>query len=98
MALLSGEVPLDCVKGYTSIQTPPLDAVKYHEGMNLVGLTEIARMLGVSRQRAHQLAQTDDFPRPAAELANGRVWEIDDVDAWMREREQRGTAAGHTEA
>ena len=64
---------------------------------HLVGLTEIARMLDVSRQRAHQLAQTDGFPRPTAELSSGRVWETADVEAWIRERQQRGDHADHPE-
>jgi len=54
-------------------------------------------MLDVSRQRAHQLAQTDGFPRPAAELSSGRVWETVDVEAWIRERQQRGDHADHPE-
>lgn len=49
-----------------------------------MGLTEIAEMLGVSRQRIDQLAHTDDFPEPVAELAAGRIWERADVEAWAR--------------
>ena len=64
---------------------------------HLVGLTEIARMLGVSRQRAHQLAQTAGFPRPAVELSSGRVWETAAVEAWIRERQQRGDSANDPE-
>ena len=78
---------------------PSIDCVKYPGGMShhLVGLTEIARMLDVSRQRAHQLAQTDGFPRPTAELSSGRVWETVDVEAWIRERRQRGDSANTPE-
>jgi hypothetical protein len=40
-----------------------------HPGINtsdLIGMTEIGRILGVSRQRATKLAQTEpDFPKPA---------------------------------
>ena len=50
---------------------------------HLVGLSEIASMLGVSRQRAGQLVRDyDDFPPPVAELASGRIWETDAVEAW----------------
>lgn len=31
-------------------------------------------ILGVSRQRAHQLAQQDGFPEPVARLKVGRIW------------------------
>ncbi len=50
---------------------------------HLVGLTEIAAMLGVSRQRASQIVRDyDDFPAPVAELASGRIWETAAVEAW----------------
>lgn len=50
---------------------------------HLVGLSEIATMLGVSRQRVGQLVRDyDDFPPPVAELASGRIWETAAVRAW----------------
>ena len=50
---------------------------------HLVGLSEIATMLGVSRQRVGQLVRDyDDFPAPVAELASGRIWETAAVEAW----------------
>ena len=50
---------------------------------HLVGLSEIATMLGVSRQRAGQLVHDyEDFPRPVAQLASGRIWETVAVEAW----------------
>lgn len=78
----------------TARATPCLDSVKlsagldtvnrYARAVDLMGLTEIAEMLGVSRQRIDQLAHTDDFPEPVAELAAGRIWERADVEAWAR--------------
>jgi prophage regulatory protein len=52
--------------------------------VDLVGLTEIGRMLGVTRQRAHQLASEAGFPKPAATVASGRVWKRQDVERWAR--------------
>lgn len=40
----------------------------------LVGVSEIADILGVSRQRAHQLTKREDFPAPVAELKSGPIW------------------------
>ncbi len=40
----------------------------------LVGVSEIAALLGVSRQRASELARSPDFPVPVASLASGPVW------------------------
>jgi predicted DNA-binding transcriptional regulator AlpA len=47
-----------------------------------MGLTEIADLLGVSRQRADQLSKHLDFPKPVAMLASGRVWETASVEDW----------------
>jgi predicted DNA-binding transcriptional regulator AlpA len=39
-----------------------------------VRLVEIAELLGVSKQRAYQIAEEKRFPAPLAEDARGRVW------------------------
>lgn len=51
---------------------------------DLVGTVEIARHLGISRQRVDKLSRSDDFPAPAADLAVGRVWHWGEVEAWAR--------------
>jgi predicted DNA-binding transcriptional regulator AlpA len=52
---------------------------------HLVGSTEIAEMLGVSRQRVDQIMRTDDsFPEPEVELHAGRVWKRADIERWAR--------------
>lgn len=40
----------------------------------LVGVGEVAEMLGVTRQRASGLARSSTFPPPLAELKAGPVW------------------------
>jgi predicted DNA-binding transcriptional regulator AlpA len=53
--------------------------------LDLVGVTEIAEMLGVSRQRVDQIVRSDGrFPKPVAELHAGRIWLRTDVAAWAR--------------
>lgn len=59
----------------------------------LIGVMELAKMLGVTRQRASELARTDSgFPRPMTFLASGPVWDkatiMRYVDRW--ERRPRG--------
>ncbi|MGI8613169.1 MAG: helix-turn-helix transcriptional regulator [Nocardioidaceae bacterium] len=50
---------------------------------HLVGVSEIAAMIGVSRQRVHQLAQEDPtFPEPAVVISAGSVWERKAVEEW----------------
>ncbi|WP_143661329.1 hypothetical protein [Streptomyces pseudogriseolus] len=45
----------------------------------LAGISEIAEMLGVGRQRAAQLAQRSDFPPAVAQLKSGPVFLADQV-------------------
>jgi predicted DNA-binding transcriptional regulator AlpA len=53
--------------------------------LDLVGVTEVREMLGVSRQRVHQLVRDrPDFPEPVAELASGKIWLRRDVEQWAR--------------
>jgi predicted DNA-binding transcriptional regulator AlpA len=47
----------------------------------LVGIREIAKFLGVSPQRASELAKSGSFPRPVTKLASGPVW----LEASMRQ-------------
>ncbi|BCY12201.1 hypothetical protein L3i22_072890 [Actinoplanes sp. L3-i22] len=49
-----------------------------------MGAGEIAKRLGLSRQRVQQLAERDDWPTPFDELAMGRVWLITDIEDWIR--------------
>ena len=52
---------------------------------HLVGMTEIAALLGISRQRVHQIMQQDpDFPQPAATISAGGVWEREAIEAWAK--------------
>ena len=56
----------------------------------LVSVPEVAEMLGVSRQRVHQLIQSSgDFPKPEAELAVGRIWRRADIERWIAEHPRR---------
>ncbi len=48
----------------------------------MVAAAEVARMLGVSRQRVSQVTAKGDFPAPIAVLTVGKVWAYEDVRAW----------------
>ena len=51
--------------------------------LDLVGVSEIADMLTVTRQRVDKISRTDpSFPEPVAELHAGRIWLRKDVHAW----------------
>jgi predicted DNA-binding transcriptional regulator AlpA len=62
----------------SSIRVAPVD-------IRLMGTSEIAKLLGVSRQRANQLAQREGFPEPIARLAAGPIWEAGAVEQWARD-------------
>jgi predicted DNA-binding transcriptional regulator AlpA len=51
--------------------------------MALVGINDVAAMLGVSRTRADQLSRRPSFPEPKVRHARVRLWEEKDVQAWM---------------
>jgi len=51
--------------------------------MALVGINDIAEMLGVSRTRADQLSRRPNFPEPKVRHARVRLWEQSDVEAWI---------------
>jgi hypothetical protein len=63
----------------------------------LVGVGEVAELLGVSRQRASGLARSTSFPRPLAELKAGPIWARAAVERfaeqWQRKPGRRRTPA-----
>lgn len=78
------------------------------EPVQLVGATDVGRILGVSRQRVYQLTkQYPDFPSSTGEVAGGAVWDRRDIEAWSekdrpvgrpmkppRDRVERSTVSG----
>ena len=58
---------------------------------HLVGAAEVADMLGVSRQHVSTLANAKShaFPEPEVEIAAGRIWRRDAIDAWIKDNPAR---------
>lgn len=51
--------------------------------MSLLGLAEVADLLGVTKQNvANWRARREDFPPPMANLKSGPVWSLDAIQAW----------------
>lgn len=48
----------------------------------LVGVSEVARSLNISRQRVSALSKRQDFPAPVARLATGPVWRARDLSTF----------------
>ena len=54
--------------------------------LDVIGISEVAAMLNVSRQRADKLTRTDPtFPPPVAEIHAGRIWMRTDIANWIRD-------------
>lgn len=47
-------------------------------------LDEIAELLGVTKQRVHQIAGEPGFPAPIAQDLRGRIWDRRAVTAWAK--------------
>lgn len=63
------------------METSPLRLLGAHEVRTRIGL--------ISRQRVYQLAKRPDFPQPVADLAQGKIWLADEIDAWLNARRIR---------
>jgi len=52
----------------------------------LAGRAELLKLLGVSPTRLVQLTTQVEykFPPPVAELASGKIWDLDDVLSWAQ--------------
>lgn len=61
---------------------------------HLMGAGEVRDRLGrPSRQRVYQITTDPSFPKPYDELQMGKVWRIEDVEAWIA-RTQDGREKG----
>lgn len=52
----------------------------------LVGVPEVADILGISRQRVHQLKGTPRFPAPLARLKGRSMWDAAVIRIWAEKR------------
>lgn len=50
---------------------------------DLVTGGEIAKRLGMSRARVHQLAARPDFPKSLGRVGQSKVWRWSDIRAWL---------------
>ena len=56
---------------------------------DLVGVTELSALLGVTRQRAHAIAGRNDFPAPVARLASGPIWTRPSVQRFLEDWQRK---------
>jgi serine/threonine protein kinase len=63
-----------------------MDSNEYEE---LGGSTEVAEILGISKQQLTQLRARPDFPPHYVKLASGPVWKLKHIRRWMTSTERR---------
>jgi hypothetical protein len=77
-------VPAWPVVAVRAVVAGELDAVLSTPNFpEVVGTTEVTELLGVSRQRLHDLRTAGRFPLPIADLAGGPIWLQSTVDAFL---------------
>lgn len=64
--------------------TSQVSIARFVRVQDLAGTAEIAKMLGISRQRVYQLTSTPGFPEPECRLEMGNVWDAEKVRRWAR--------------
>ena len=71
-----------------------VDQIEFGE---LIGVKEAAALIGVQRSNfVRDYADKADFPRPAVELATGRIWLRSAVESYLRRRKHRGSRPSRT--
>ncbi|WP_343030206.1 hypothetical protein [Bifidobacterium canis] len=74
-------VGVEAVRSDASIEVAGL--FQYPE---VVGYAEIARMAGVSRQRARMFPEIKDFPKPVIRLKQGALYQRSAIEHWLASR------------
>lgn len=61
--------------------------VNYDRGVDLIGVTQVAELLGMTRAGAHKLVGREtSFPSPVSVVGNRKLWRREDVEAWIATR------------
>ncbi len=61
--------------------------------LRLGGCAEVADALGITKSALADRRRSQGFPEPIAELACGPIWELDDIDTYLTDRERDPLAA-----
>jgi predicted DNA-binding transcriptional regulator AlpA len=67
--------------------------VRVDSKTELVIAADIARRLGISKQRVAILVGSAGFPEPIGMLGRSQVWRWSSVERWARERGRRTSSA-----
>lgn len=74
--LSTGGMDRDSLVSVTAQTEADYEDAAFGSGLSvIVGASDVADILGVTRQRVHQLAQTAGFPAPIARIKMGPLWD-----------------------
>lgn len=60
---------------------------------DLIGLNDVAEILGVKLSMAHYYASREGFPEPVTTVGRSRIWTRPAVAGWVRERASKPEAS-----
>lgn len=71
-------------KARSDLEAAELARAHIYEAGGLATIAELGRRWGVSRSRAHEMAQREDFPAPVATVSEGAValYAVVEADEW----------------
>lgn len=84
-ALEKAGIPVNAIARVDVMAAPYFEQWLEQSSGELAGVTELARLLGVSKQRVSELRERRDFPAPAAVLAAGPVWRVSNLKRFLAE-------------
>lgn len=82
VALGDGATNEQAKRVYALLQRAGL-VVGHRGALQIVGVAEIAAMAGVTPSA---ISQRRDLPEPLGHPKQGRVWDLADIEPWVRER------------
>ena len=68
-------------------------ARKRRRPLRLGGVAEVADAPAISKSALADRRRTPNFPQPVAELACGPIWNLNDIDTYLQERDRDPFAA-----
>lgn len=78
-----------CIARVDTMADAYLDRHLEEEPERFAGVSEVAALIGVSRQRVAELRAKPGFPAPVAELSAGPIWKVSSLNRFLREWERR---------
>src|SRR5437762_37994 len=70
---------------------PQVTLIVEEDPMTIVGVTEVAQILGWDRRKVAVYAKRGHLPKPIAALAGGRVWRRADIEDHQADAARAGT-------